>query len=442
MVFETLEAAVDWLNDLHNPVRHSNNDKVMAALEFLGNPERDLPIIHITGTNGKGSVAAYLRDLLLSQGLSVGTFTSPHIMRINERITFNGEEISDEDLKDLIEQMVLVNDYLATTQHGHLVYFENYTVMMALYFKAKQPDVIVCEVGVGGYKDATNVMDAKVAVVTTIGLDHADKLGDTIEEVAYQKSGIIKKHAKVVTGRIEASTIAVLEEKAREESAQIYRFQEDYAYNNLVSLGEAGSDFDYHLKWQGGDIQESWHTRMLGQYQVDNASVAITAFHLWMQIHSLSIDLPAAQTALAQTQWIARMEKIYEQPTIYIDGAHNKEGLTALKQMVDDSFADQKIIVLYSGLATKNQKQQLKLLHKFKAEALYLSTFGHFEAMTLADFDRVAQEVGLTDQDYQLLEDWQGLLEDFIQANPKDYILLVTGSLYFVSDVRQYISQI
>lgn len=439
MKFDSLQDAIDWLGTQSNVRKKTTNDKVNAALDFLGHPERDLPILHITGTNGKGSVSAYLKNLLISQGLKVGTFTSPHIMRMNERITFDGQDISDEDLKALIEKMVPVNEYLASTEHGRLVYFENYTVMMALYFQEKQPDVIVTEVGIGGTMDSTNVMDAPVAVITTVALDHADKLGNTIEEVASNKAGIIKKGAKVVLGRIGENALKVIEEKVDLEGATPYRLDQEYGYRDRLNLLSEGSNFIYWNEEHPEGIEGRWQTQMLGEFQVDNSVVAITAFNLWMEHFGQAIDVPKAQLALAQTQWIARMEKIHDKPTIYIDGAHNKHGLLAISKLVDEYFQDKKITLLYAGLMTKNQQDQLEVLHQMNADTLNLTTFSHYEAMDLDGFQATAERSSLQPGDYHLIEDWQGFVKDFIQENDSDHLLLVTGSLYFVSAVRQLI---
>lgn len=202
MKFTTVEQATAWLDAQTNPKQRIGLKKIETAMNYVNNPHLGLPVIHITGTNGKGSTTTFLKELLLSQGLAVGTFTSPHIMRFNERISYNGENISDDDLIRIIEQMVEVNEYMETTEYGRLIFFELYTVMMALYFQEKQPDVCLIEVGIGGENDCTNVFKADLAILTTIGLDHEDLLGDTVEAVATEKSGIIKEKSIVVTGPI------------------------------------------------------------------------------------------------------------------------------------------------------------------------------------------------------------------------------------------------
>ena len=437
MKFATVEQATAWLDAQKNPKQRIGLKKIETAMNYVNNPHLGLPVIHITGTNGKGSTTTFLKELLLSQGLAVGTFTSPYIMRFNERISYNGENISDDDLIRIIEQMVEVNEYMETTEYGRLIFFELYTVMMALYFQEKQPDVCLIEVGIGGENDCTNVFKADLAILTTIGLDHEDLLGDTVEAVATEKSGIIKEKSIVVTGPIQASPLNVVSERAKLMNGSHVKFDVDYGFDNIQNLKENGSSFDF---WQVVDGQKhvrNWQITMLGRYQIDNATIALKAFIAWMSHHGQYINFEDAAYALKHTKWMARMEKISENPIIYIDGAHNAHGLTALKSLVDEYFYDKEITILYAGLSTKNQDEQLPILQSFEADILYLTQFDHRKAMSIDDFEELADE--LLDTSFEMVEDWQSFLLEFVEKadETKERILLVTGSLYFVSDVRQ-----
>lgn len=437
MKFTTVEQATAWLDAQTNPKQRIGLKKIETAMNYVNNPHLGLPVIHITGTNGKGSTTTFLKELLLSQGLAVGTFTSPHIMRFNERISYNGENISDDDLIRIIEQMVEVNEYMETTEYGRLIFFELYTVMMALYFQEKQPDVCLIEVGIGGENDCTNVFKADLAILTTIGLDHEDLLGDTVEAVATEKSGIIKEKSIVVTGPIQASPLNVVSERAKLMNGSHVKFDVDYGFDNIQNLKENGSSFDF---WQVVDGQKhvrNWQITMLGRYQIDNATIALKAFIAWMSHHGQYINFEDAAYALKHTKWMARMEKISGNPIIYIDGAHNAHGLTALKSLVDEYFYDKEITILYAGLSTKNQDEQLPILQSFEADNLYLTQFDHRKAMSIDDFEELADE--LLDTSFEMVEDWQSFLLEFVEKadETKERILLVTGSLYFVSDVRQ-----
>lgn len=445
MKFTNVKEAISWLDTQKSSVPNNNGsgvEKVKVALSFIGNPHHGIPAIHITGTNGKGSTTAFLRELLLSQGLQVGTFTSPHIMTFKERFTFNGELISDEDLLSIVEEMVHVNEYMEQTEFGRLVFFELYTVMMALYFKMIKPDVCLIEVGIGGRRDCTSVIEGQISIITTIGLDHSDKLGNTVEEVAAEKAGLIKRGTQVVTGLIEHGPLNVIEDYAREMNAAIYRYQTDFGMSDVLNHLDQGSTFNF---WQimtdpNETQQNNFAIGMLGIHQIQNATVAIQAFKLWMDFIEQPIDWVVAKPALQQTNWIARMERINEDPFVYIDGAHNVAGLTALKGLVQEYFPHKTIRILYAGLDSKNQLEQLPLLSTFNSVSLTVTEFGHPHAMTLSQFQEVVQEVPeKLEQAIQYVADWKPYVADFINHKDSDEMLLITGSLYFVSEVRQFI---
>lgn len=433
MTFTSIDTALEWMNSQTNTITRTSLDKIRLAFEYLGNPQEGLPVIHITGTNGKGSTTAYLRDMLLSQGLKVGTFTSPHIMVFNERLTYNGQLISDEDLLALLNKMYEVNEYMDTTEHGRLVFFEIYTIMMGLYFSWKQPDVCLIEVGIGGYSDATNVIDGKISVITTIGLDHADKLGDTVEAVSMEKSGIIKHGADVVTGDVPESCFSVFHEKALEEEAEEYRYGKNFRPTEIQNLKHQGSKFI----WDNDDVSQPIHITMVGEHQIHNATVALQVFYLWMTKHAqISIDWQKAQTAINQTKWLARMEKIHDKPLIYIDGAHNVTGLQAVHDMMRDYFNEFHFSILYAGLSTKNQEEQLPMILELGADQVYLTEFAHNKAMTAFDFEHL----DLDDERLPEMVQWKDYIQNYLIAPVDDqHLLLVTGSLYFVSEVREFV---
>lgn len=440
--FINVNEAIEWLNAQRSTGQGNSVERVKVALAFIDNPHIGLPAIHITGTNGKGSTTAFLRELLLSQGLQVGTFTSPHIMTFKERFTFNGELISDEDLLFVIEEMVQINDYMEQTEFGRLVFFELYTVMMAIYFNMKKPDVCLVEVGIGGRRDCTSVVNAQLAIITTIGLDHGDKLGNTVEEVAEEKSGLIKPNSLVVTGLIDEGPLTVIENYAKEMNSEIYRYQIEYGMSDILNHLDQGSTFNF---WQTSTEaeetqQNNFAIGMLGLHQVQNATVALQAFELWMRHIEQPIDWVIAKPALQKTNWIARMERIHEEPFVYIDGAHNVAGLNALKQLVTEYFPHKEIHILYAGLDSKNQAAQLPLLSTFESSSLAVTEFEHPNAMSLEQFkELVLSEATRLKQPVQFVENWPEYITDFIFTKNADQMLLVTGSLYFVSAIRQHI---
>lgn len=445
MKFETVEKAIQWLNTQVKISKESrtrkNIDKIEAAMAFFNNPHKNLPVIHITGTNGKGSTASFLKQLLLSQGLKVGTFTSPHIMRFNERMTFNGEDIQDDELVYLTEQMVLLNQHMETTEYGRLNYFELYTVMVAIYFEMKQPDVCIVEVGVGGENDCTNVFDGQIAIFTTIGLDHQDRLGNTIEEVAQEKSGIIKQNAIVISGPISSWPLERIRDKADQTDSRHYQFGVDYGFEQPRFMEDKTTQFNFWMKPEEPEVLSHWTISMLGKHQVDNSVIALKAFVEWMKQIKKPIAYESASNALAETYWMARMEKISDNPLAYIDGAHNMAGLRALKQVIQDYYPEKHITILFSSISTKNQEEILPFLLSFNNVKLVISEFEHIHAMSTDKFKEVIAELGLNQENIQLAKNWKDFISQYSSQDNANNLLLITGSLYFASAVREYFKE-
>ena len=434
MAFMTLTEGIDWL--YHQTVDHPRQglDAMHQALAYFNNPHRNLPVIHITGTNGKGSTTAFLTQLLREHDQTTVAITSPHIMVFNERYQLNGQNIDDATLLELINQVREYNEYCQQIKRPILSTYEIITLLGILFAARIQPDVVLAEVGIGGLLDTTNVLDGQVAVITTIGLDHADKLGETLEEVAFQKAGIIKSSAHVVTGRIDSSPLKVIEEYAERQHAQIYKMEDDfYVASNIKTM-----EWNYTFKqWHFSNLPCS----LLGYHQFDNAAVALTSFITWMNRHNLEVKEEKIRHALGHTYWMARMEKISEQPLIYLDGAHNEAGLETLADTLSTYFPHKNVTILFAGLDTKNQQEHIQLLTKMHPEKVYLTTFGHPNAFTLEQFQHVLNNEVEEFEYVYLTEDWQKVVDDYIssQGENKESLLLVTGSLYFVSDVRTYL---
>lgn len=434
--FTTIDSALQWLGTQINPHPRQGFDRLRHALAYFNNPQHRLKTIHITGTNGKGSVTAFLRKIFAEQGYRVGSFTSPHIMAFNERIALNGESISDSELLALTNEMRTLNDYLRTTEYGEVLGFELYTVMACVYFARKETDVVLLEVGIGGLLDCTNVIDSPLAIITTVGLDHVDKLGSTLEEVAYQKAGIIKQGATVITGRIAQEAQSIIQKYADCQYANVIEWDEE-RITGIQYESFRGMKFSYQYQ----DIQDSYQIKLLGKHQVDNACVALTAFIEWQRMNECSTNWSAVKSALYEATWSARTEILSEQPLLMIDGAHNHAGLMALNQTIQESFKGMRITLLYSGLSTKDQLVQLRDLDNFKAEQIILTEFEHFYAIKANEFEEVIQQLEVFQTPIRIERDWKGIVKDYLNTEEQETLLLVTGSLYFVSSVRQWLQQ-
>lgn len=432
-VIKTYDDAFRFINGQHRQVEGMGIERVRYALDYLGHPEKNMPyIVHITGTNGKGSTTAMLRSILMQHGLMVGSFTSPHIEKMNDRITINSQPISDVDLIQLTNQLVEINDYMKDSPYDKLTYFELYLIMMILYFSNQSLDVALIEVGIGGLHDTTNVLDGEIAIITSIGLDHGNELGSTIASVAYEKAGIIKPHAKVVLANLPIEAMNLIDDALLRTQAIVYQYRTNFNTRILDRQAESYTQIEYV---EGTEPVEAYQLALLGDHQVSNAALAIKASKLVLADLNRNYLPETANIALKQTKWAGRMEKMTDHPLIYIDGAHNDAGLHALKQMLELYFNDKNIHVLYAGLDTKNQEEQLRILASMTTDSVTLTEFNHKHAMKEADWlaiDTAAQ--------FEITPDWLAYMENYLKDDiHQDDLLIVTGSLYFISEVRKFL---
>lgn len=435
MPIQTVAEAVDWIVNHEMDSNRTDINRIKYALEQLDNPHHHLPVIHLTGTNGKGSTTAFLRELLISQGYKVASFTSPHIVKINERIQYDGQNIPDEALLMYTQQIYRLNQMLEEAELGSLRFFEIMTLMAALYFRDMQPDVCLIEVGIGGRLDNTNIFDGQIAVITTIGLDHTDKLGYRLEEIAYQKAGIIKHNAKVVTGNItDAAAFAVIEQCAAENQATLYAFDKAFRAKDIVIDAQKLT----HFTFENEQISIESVINLLGKFQIDNASVAIETCLLWLELMEQPLDIERFKEALFKTFWPARVEKLNNSPLVYIDGAHNELGLEALKQTMLDYFNDKEITLLYAGLSKKDQEAHLNLLMTYPVKEVVLTEFDFEGEVLTIDAAHEVVEAHQTNVKFSDTLHWQEYVDTFIKTADDRQILFITGSLYFVSQVREY----
>lgn len=428
----TVEEAVDWIHGRRPFGTRPGLERVKALLAKVGNPEQAFPSIHVAGTNGKGSTVSYLRALLAETGQNVGTFTSPFIECFNERIQYNQQFISDETIVLLVNHLIpYVEELDKIEQFQGITEFEVLTVMAFLYFAQQQVDIAVIEVGLGGLYDSTNVIDPVVSVITTIGLDHVDILGTTLTEIAAQKAGIIKPKRPVITGNIVPEALHVIGKQAQIQSAPLYQFGKDYQVTYHAPDSEWGEIFSF----QFAESQlAKLHTPLLGRHQTENAGVALAAFFVYCQQQGIVPTAKIIRQALKKTYWPARMERISIEPCILLDGAHNEHAMTRLVENLQQDFPQQTIHVLFSAIKTKDLTGMLQQLLTIPHVDILVTTFDFPKAMTLT------QEIQqINPKRISLVSLWQLGLAELLEKMNADDILLVTGSLYFVSQVRQLI---
>ncbi|KRL97986.1 bifunctional folylpolyglutamate synthase/dihydrofolate synthase [Liquorilactobacillus satsumensis] len=405
--------------------------RMQRFVKALGHPEKQFPIIHITGTNGKGSTVAFLRELLQQQGLRVGTYTSPFIVKFNERIEIDGKMISDEEIVSLVNQVgpvALQLDQQLAAAEGGPTEFEILTAMMFVYFAKAQLDLALIEVGIGGTFDSTNVVTPLLSVITTVAYDHTELLGPTIASIAQHKAGIIKEGCPVVVGNVPAPALKVIRQRAATLNAPLYIFNEDYHVQRLVK-SSWGEDFSYAGL---GERFGKLHTDLAGHFQVENAAVAVTSYLVWAHQNHSVIKRREVQAALGKTCWPGRFEPVNQEPLIILDGAHNQAAIDELVLSLKQDFRGRHVYILIAILADKQPREMLAELAQLANTTVIATTFNG--PRKVAD----VQAMAANNQLIQYEKQWQPALVKTVQQMSTDDVLLVTGSLYFISEVRQF----
>ena len=411
----------EWLKKSESIPRKHGLYRMEAILEALGNPERELKSIHIAGTNGKGSTAAMVTAFAKAHGLRVGTFTSPHMESIRERIQLDGVPLEEEPFWQAASIVREVERRLFK-EWGAFNYFEILTAMMFVVFQQEAVDLAIIEVGIGGLIDNTNVGHPLVSVITTIGLDHQDLLGSTLEEITAQKAGIIKPGQQVVVGPVTRECMDVIRDTASQQGATIQAFGEDFS---LVDDSYQDEAFTIPLE----------HLSLQGAFQKENAAVAIRAFRAWVDATGRSAHAECIEAALRVVSWPGRMEVLQEAPLVIIDGAHN---LPAIERLVQNMRAHvgKKQTLLFSALTRKDSKQMLLRLQEALPDVnIILTSFHPSKGRSIARSD---VEAYLDSPQISYEESFEDVIDRFASATDDKSELWVTGSLYFIAEVRHW----
>lgn len=436
-MISTYEDALKFIHGRTKFKKKPTLQRMRRLLAELGNPQEGLHYIHVTGTNGKGSTVAMMRSMLLASGLDVGSFTSPFITRFNERIEYNAKQISDQDLVRLTDRVARVVAKLdQELPTGGPTEFEIDTAIMFCYMAAKQPDVVLLEVGIGGRYDSTNVIIPDVSVITTVGWDHMKYLGNTLAAIAGQKAGIIKAGRPVVIGQLPESAGAVIEQTAAEQDAPLYKLGRDFKVTNMNP-----HHFFAEVKYQGQSLNNfRCRLGLGGDYQVENAAVALTATQLFLTAHRLPLDRHALEQGLQETKWPGRLEPVNDEPLVLLDGAHNLPGVQALVKTLKDDFSDREVYLLVAILADKQYELMLGELASLGNVHIMVTHFaGPGPQRPSADLAGVADEIP-SRYPITVAPQWQLGFQKIARQLSSDDVLVITGSLYFISEVRKLFS--
>jgi len=392
---------------------------IQGILNGLENPQNRMACIHVAGTNGKGSVASALASILRLASYSVGLYTSPHLVKFNERICINGRPISDENV-------VLSYEAVKSVRHGgrEPTFFEFSTAMALYEFGRQKVEWAVIETGMGGRLDATNIIKPALAVITNISVEHKMYLGNTITQIAAEKGGIIKKYTPVVTGVKQKSVISVLKTIAGSQSAPFYRFGDAFR----VRRNRNGT-FNYY------GIEHIWpnlQTGLMGRYQVDNAAIVLAACEV---LNKTRTDLPleTIKDGLMQNRWPGRLEVVSRSPLVILDGAHNFNAARNLARFLSENLAGRNITLVVGILDDKPYKAMLKSLLPFCSRAI-LTAPKIDRALPPETLLAVAQQIVA---ETTIVPDVDSAVQHAVETASPDDVICIAGSLYVVGEAKE-----
>jgi len=433
-MFSDISEVKKWLDQWLVFGMNLGLDRMEWMLEQLDHPERRLRTIHIGGTNGKGSTLSYLSYILREAGYEVGSFTSPSLHVFNDRIMKDGVPISTVDLIEAVKLVKPVAEALEETSLGAPTEFEVITMIAIVYFAKINPcDIVLFEVGLGGRHDSTNVIQPMLTIITNVGHDHMKQLGTTLTEIAFEKAGIIKTGRPLITAA-EGEALEVFKGVVKEQHVKMYQLGQafmDQPAGNSEAFAEVFS------------VRTPFHTyldlkvNMIGQHQVKNATLAVMAADYLRVYYSFQLEEEVVRRGLEKMRWPGRFEQLSDKPSIFIDGAHNLEGMQAFVQTVQQHFKNKKITVLFATLKDKDHEGLLCELAKV-SERLVLTDFRLERAIEpQAIVPLVPKSMSV-----QVISPWQEALEQLVEDGRRsDAVLLITGSLYFIAQLREYYKQ-
>jgi len=415
---------INWLNSFEKFGIKLGLDRIEYICKKLENPQNSYKIIHVGGTNGKGSVCRFLESILVNSGYNVGTYTSPHLQRFSERFTLNKKEISKKEIQKLIVKIKPIIEKMID-KNNTPTYFEIVTAMAFQYFKIKKVDFAIIEVGLGGRCDATNILRPIVTIITNVSYDHQNILGEKIKDISFEKAGIIKENVPIVTAAT-GKALGVIKKVAQQRNSKIEII--DNESFNLIS-----KNFDLYEYIIYGSLKEyQVKTSIIGKHQGENIAIAITAIEI-LQMNGIFITDESIVEAFLITKNPGRMETIEKNPTILIDGAHNISGMKYLRSTIKEDFSFEKLILIFGILSDKNIKEISDII--IPISDIVIAT----KSQTSRAFNpkKLKEMIGKKEV---IVKD--RINEALIYAKKiagKNDLICVTGSLYTVGEARDYL---
>ena len=428
----TYKEALKYIEETHKFGVRLGLGNISKLLEMLGNPQDNLNIIHVAGTNGKGSTCSFISKILQTAGYNVGLYTSPYLETFTERIRINGENIPEEEVGSIVSLIKTKIDEMVREGYSYPTEFEIVTAMALYHYNKQNVDYVVLEVGMGGRFDATNVISKSlVSVITPISLDHVDILGDTIGKIAYEKAGIIKENGLVVIHPQEEEAQRVVIQVCNENNAQ-------YTIADTKNVEIIKSSIDsqvFNCKVLDKEYYNA-EISLIGEHQVNNSIVALNVIGLLKDKYNLVISDEDIFKGLKETRWPGRIEKLQDNPIFIIDGAHNEDGANSLAKSIDNHFKGKDITLIIGMLKDKDVDSVLKILIP-RFNKIITTTPDNPRALSPEELKYKIQKY---DKEVVALNSIENAVDYALKNSNKDEVIISAGSLYMIGTVRSIIN--
>ncbi|GAA0092145.1 folylpolyglutamate synthase/dihydrofolate synthase family protein [Paraclostridium bifermentans] len=423
--------ALQFIHESHKFGMRLGLDNIKKLLELLGNPQNNLKIIHVAGTNGKGSTCSFISSILKESGYKVGLYTSPFLETFTERIRVNGENIREEEVGKIVSLIKEKIEIMVSEGYSYPTEFEIVTAMAFYYYNQEKVDFVALEVGLGGRYDATNVIDRPVvSAITSISLDHTGILGDTLGKIAFEKGGIIKEDCPTIVYPQQEEASEVIKNICAEKKS---KYMECDFKNIEIKSSNINSQI-YNCNINGKELRDL-EIKLIGDHQIKNSIVALNVIDYLNDIKITNISEENIRKGLLETKWPGRIEKISENPMFIIDGAHNEEGAKSLANSIDKYFENKNKILVIGMLEDKDIESVLDLLIP-KFNNVITTTPDNPRAI---DANKLKEKIERYNIEVTCKPNIKEAVDYALEISNKDDVIISAGSLYMIGNVRTII---